>query len=134
MRILKFFCAVIFLVLCLNAKCTYYAYLGHNQICLHCYPSTTTNTGLLLETKFQKKISKYFKGEINLQTRVMDNFGTISALMPEVGISAKLHKFFSLKTCYRYNFIQTSGSRIYGAESNIGINTSQIKCNSPLWS
>ncbi|MBL4716553.1 MAG: DUF2490 domain-containing protein [Bacteroidia bacterium] len=80
--------------------------------CFHCQPISYDDSGFLLETSFSKKLSKVFKGEVNLQTRYMNRFSQLKGLMPEIGFSAKINKHFSIKTCYRYNLVWSTGSRV----------------------
>ncbi|MBL4654882.1 MAG: hypothetical protein JKY33_03555, partial [Bacteroidia bacterium] len=87
-------------------------FLDFRDPCFHCPPISYNDSGLLLETSFSKKLSNVFNGEVNLQSRYMTQFTRLQGLMPEIGLSARINKHFSIKTCYRYNLVGNSGSRV----------------------
>lgn len=70
--------------------------------CFHCEPIPKNDWGLIFQNTFSRKFNEKLKGEINLQSRIMDRFTTLKALMLEPGIKFKLHKYFAFKSAVRY--------------------------------
>ncbi|MBL4657002.1 MAG: DUF2490 domain-containing protein [Flavobacteriales bacterium] len=72
--------------------------------CFHCPPPTDKNDwGLINQLTFSSKFNENVKGEINFQTRLMEDFTSLQALMIEPGIKVKLDKHFAFKSALRYS-------------------------------
>ncbi|MBL4652020.1 MAG: DUF2490 domain-containing protein [Flavobacteriales bacterium] len=72
--------------------------------CFHCdpVPLNTNDWGLIFQGTISKKFTDRLKGELNQQTRVMNQFSSLSAIMLESGIKVKLNNRISLKSAFRF--------------------------------
>jgi len=72
--------------------------------CFHCQPIPQSDWGIIGQTTVSRKFTEKIKGEFNVQSRIMENATTLSALMLEPGIKFKFNQYLAVKTAFRYTF------------------------------
>lgn len=77
--------------------------------CFHCdpIPIYSNDWGMIVQGTLMKKFNSYFKGELNLQSRIIPQGNPLNAYMIEPGIKFKLNKFFALKSAFRFSIVKT---------------------------
>lgn len=73
--------------------------------CFHCEPIPVNDWGLIFQGTVSKKLKENFKGELNVQSRIMDEFKTLKAVMIEPGIKLKITDHFAVKSAFRYSML-----------------------------
>jgi len=75
--------------------------------CFHCEPIPANDWGLIFQGTVSKKLKENFKGELNVQSRIMDEFKTLKAVMIEPGIKLKITDHFAVKSAFRYSLLSS---------------------------
>lgn len=84
--------------------------------CFHCDPVLVNENdwGLIFQGTVSKRFNKNIKGEFNLQSRIMDQFKSLKAIMFEPGFKFKLSNHLALKSAFRFTLVPNKdGNRYY---------------------
>lgn len=71
--------------------------------CFHCNAIPKKDWGIISQGTIMLKVSPKVKGELNFQTRIMDNAQQLKTIMVEPGIKLKLSNHFAIKSALRYS-------------------------------